>query len=71
MVAFHPREVAAEPGPPPEVELAALVLRARAGDQQAQAELVARLDIGLVKAGESGGGPIGHEQGIEVVFIAV
>lgn len=42
MVAFHPREVAAEPGPPPEVELAALVLRARAGDQGAQAELVQR-----------------------------
>ena len=42
MVAFHPREVAAEPTVTPEVELAALVIRARAGDQRAQSELVQR-----------------------------
>ena len=42
MVAFHPREVAAEPTTTPEVELAALVIRARAGDQRAQSELVQR-----------------------------
>lgn len=42
MVAFHPREVAAESTAPPEVELAALVIRARAGDQRAQSELVQR-----------------------------
>ncbi len=42
MVAFHPREVAAEPTATPEVELAALVIRARAGDQRAQSELVQR-----------------------------
>jgi RNA polymerase sigma-70 factor (ECF subfamily) len=42
MVAFHPREVAAEPIATPEVELAALVIRARAGDQRAQSELVQR-----------------------------
>ena len=42
MVAFHPREVSAEPTATPEVELAALVIRARAGDQRAQSELVQR-----------------------------
>ncbi len=40
MVAFHPREVGAEPLPSPELELSALVIRARAGDQLAQTELV-------------------------------
>jgi RNA polymerase sigma-70 factor (ECF subfamily) len=42
MVAFHPREVAAEPAQTSELELTALVIRARAGDQPAQAELVRR-----------------------------
>jgi RNA polymerase sigma-70 factor (ECF subfamily) len=42
MVAFHPREVAAESVQTSELELTALVIRARAGDQQAQAELIRR-----------------------------
>jgi len=42
MVAFHPREIAAEPVQSAELELTALVIRARAGDQQAQTELVRR-----------------------------
>ncbi|MFZ9745415.1 MAG: RNA polymerase sigma factor [Opitutaceae bacterium] len=40
MVAFHPREVAAGTVPSGEVALAALVIRARAGDPLAQTELV-------------------------------
>ena len=42
MVAFHPREGAAEPTASPENELAGLVIRARAGDRRAQSELVQR-----------------------------